>query len=1024
MIKTLTNHICNLSRKYNIFGCFVLLFIYCSVLQGQVMDLSFHHLSEENGLTHSDSYFVSKDSKGFVWIGTEKGLLRFDGLNLKKYQVQSDVPNSLIENVITSRCFEDRKGNLWFTSFGNINCYRRDSDDFISFSLSTNLKSYSGFYFDDKSTIWLRIGEGKDGALYFFNIEIQEFEQSIALEGKLCKTVKDKKGTVDQLLISDLSKPGMIWNDIGTGVKKHIEFLYTSTGVKRTFSSPTKKAFVDSEGIAWVGVYNGLGRYKLGDNEGVIEMERTAEISQDIEWVSDIVEYNEHYLLVASGKGLLLFDKQNRKFAQQFRDNPNVKYSLKLNEITNLYLDSTGDLWLSGAQQEIAFANLAKHKFPSIPEMTGSFVSTIKEDLQKNIWCSTIDSGTYVFNQNKDLLFKTKQYVSLTDPNDKSSLHNFDFFIAGEDEQWWGNLGNNLFSWNPATELFEFQRAYFLGLPTSSGRINYSFQHSSGKNLVAKGSQIYELKLSKTKVDTILWHDLQYLQLKTISYIFEDEKKNIYINDNQGRLVILKEENDQIRKVTDIKEIGVIHDYSEDFNNNVIWFASSKGLGKIDPTTFEYNLLNESKDNIPEESFYGIIQDNLGQLWLPGNNGLIRYLPEHQDFHRFGVSDGLLSAVFNKNTSIVASETGEIWLGGKNGVNVFIPEEIEILDLKPTVQLSRFLVNDEEFELDGNINEQTKLTFKHSENTLSFQFVALDYSDPEANQFIYQMEGHDDAPVENGNRNFVRYGNLPSGNYTFKVWATNSDLVLNETPFEMKIRIIPPFYQTWWFYLLSAIAFCSIIYGTFKYRLEQALKVERLRVKISSDLHDDVGGLLTGLAMQTEILELTAKDDVKPKLRRIADLSRSAMSRMRDTVWAIDARKDRLENLLDRMNEHAEETLIPRKIHYVIDTDKLDLTAKLPTDIRQNLYLIYKEAITNVAKHSNGDAVKVSLKRAEGYFEMHIHDNGKVEDKQYKTTGLGLSNMEMRAKQIDATLVRSIENGYQISLKRKPFLMS
>ncbi len=476
-----------------------------------------------------------------------------------------------------------------------------------------------------------------------------------------------------------------------------------------------------------------------------------------------------------------------------------------------------------------------------------------------------------------------------------------------------------------------------------------------------------------------------------------------------------------MQKIADLKDVGIITAFKQDVKRNKIWLTSSKGLGKIDPITFEYYLLNELEDQFPKEALNGIALDESKQLWLLGNNGLIRYQPETKAFHRFGTTDGLLSPVFNKNTCVTASQTGEIWLGGKNGVNVFRPADIKLLNTKPKVQLSRLLVNDEVYTTEGNLNEQEKLSFEYDQNTLSFEFVALDYSDPSANKFRCQMLGYDQEAIELGSRNFIRYGNVPAGNYTFKIWGSNSDGIFNEAAFEKKIRIIPPFYQTWWFYLLCTLSLSGIIYSVFKYRLEQALKVERLRVKISSDLHDDVGGLLSGLAMQTELLERTADEKTKPKLKRIGELSRSAMSRMRDTVWAIDARKDKLENLVDRMNEHAEETLIPKNFSYNVKVENLDLSTNIPTDIRQNLYLIYKEAITNTAKHSNGDHVDVVLKKSGMDFTMRIIDNGKVVGKNYKTTGQGLSNIKLRAQRIDAQVSTSIQDGYAIILRRKSF---
>lgn len=248
--------------------------------------------------------------------------------------------------------------------------------------------------------------------------------------------------------------------------------------------------------------------------------------------------------------------------------------------------------------------------------------------------------------------------------------------------------------------------------------------------------------------------------------------------------------------------------------------------------------------------------------------------------------------------------------------------------------------------------------------------------------------------------------------------AANSDGVWSALPKTLAINIQTPFYKTWWFYLLCVLAAGGMVYGWLWYRLQQALKIERMRVEISSDLHDDVGTLLAGLAMQSEALELTAPEKDKAKLRRISDISRNAMAHMRDTVWAIDARKDKVENLLDRMREHAEETLTPRDIRFDIQVDSLSMKQSLSTQIRQNLYLIFKEAVTNAAKLSNGDMVTVSLKQSGEGFEMRICDNGQVAEKAYKTTGLGTSNMAMRAEKIGGGLeVGQTREGFCVVLR-------
>jgi signal transduction histidine kinase len=176
--------------------------------------------------------------------------------------------------------------------------------------------------------------------------------------------------------------------------------------------------------------------------------------------------------------------------------------------------------------------------------------------------------------------------------------------------------------------------------------------------------------------------------------------------------------------------------------------------------------------------------------------------------------------------------------------------------------------------------------------------------------------------------------------------------------------------------------------------------------------------LLSGLAMQSELLELTAPDDRKPRLQRISEMSRSAMSRMRDTVWAIDARKDKLENLMDRIREHAAETLEPKGISFAIQVEELSLEKNISSQLRQNLYLICKEAITNAAKHTNGDRMEVRfVKSGRKGLIMTIYDNGKFVQKGHKTTGLGMSNMQMRAEQIGASFEINTQNGFLIRVQ-------
>ena len=208
-----------------------------------------------------------------------------------------------------------------------------------------------------------------------------------------------------------------------------------------------------------------------------------------------------------------------------------------------------------------------------------------------------------------------------------------------------------------------------------------------------------------------------------------------------------------------------------------------------------------------------------------------------------------------------------------------------------------------------------------------------------------------------------------------------------------------------------------VLYKNYRQKLERRIAVEQLRTKISADLHDDVGSLLTGLSMQTELLARQVPEESKYKLERVSAISKDAMLKMRDAVWAMDARKDNWQSLTDRMNEFASEYLESKEIDYSVQIDNIDLAENLPGGIRQNLYLIFKEAIANVLKHSNADMVKAKLSKTKNTITMLIEDNGQTSDKKGPSAGLGLSNMKLRAEQLNGKLQFSQDSGFSLRLE-------
>lgn len=231
--------------------------------------------------------------------------------------------------------------------------------------------------------------------------------------------------------------------------------------------------------------------------------------------------------------------------------------------------------------------------------------------------------------------------------------------------------------------------------------------------------------------------------------------------------------------------------------------------------------------------------------------------------------------------------------------------------------------------------------------------------------------------------------------------------------------ISPPWYQTWWAWLLYLGLFFLAIYGWIRYRvfmkLERYRATEEMRTNISADLHDDVGSLLAGLSMKSELMSLGVKPVDVESLNKISEMARDAMERMRDTVWAIDSRKDKVENLLDRMRAFAEQNLPEKGFRYEFTTEGIDKASFINPILRQNLYLILKEAVTNILKHSDGNTVEIKLKKSDSNVQLEIKDNGQ---QKYTTPsdGLGMSNMKNRAAKINGSVRSFYKNGFTLEV--------
>jgi two-component sensor histidine kinase len=313
-----------------------------------------------------------------------------------------------------------------------------------------------------------------------------------------------------------------------------------------------------------------------------------------------------------------------------------------------------------------------------------------------------------------------------------------------------------------------------------------------------------------------------------------------------------------------------------------------------------------------------------------------------------------------------------------------------------------------------------KITLPYRDNMITFEFAALDFLAPEKNQYQYKLEGFDDDWINSGNTHVATYTNLDPGTYTFSVKGSNKDGVWNESGTSIQLIIIPPWYMTWWFRTLIVLAVSSVIYYFYRYRLNQALKLHTMRNSIANDLHDEIGSNLSNISIFSEVAQQRkgTASETEPLLQKISEYSQVSMAAMSDIVWMINARNDAFENIVSRMRLLAAEVFEAKNYTLHLHFDEQLNQLSLNMEQRKNFYLIYKEAINNVAKYSACQNVWINLKKENSSIVLTVKDDGIGFTTNNQNQGNGLYNMQKRSEVLKGklTIDSAVGKGTMIQL--------
>lgn len=516
---------------------------------------------------------------------------------------------------------------------------------------------------------------------------------------------------------------------------------------------------------------------------------------------------------------------------------------------------------------------------------------------------------------------------------------------------------------------------------------------------------------------------------------------------------------------------GVVPRVIQQSRAGLLWVGTQDGLYTIDPaqkttqvrmangthvvTLYEaadgalwlgtYNGLHIwPKDGIAPQSYTpveglvsnvvcGILPDKQGKYWLSTFNGLSFFDPENKTnpFRNFYEADGFSHDEFNR-LSYYCDPLGYCYLGGVNGLNVFHPDDLLINKRIPPVVLARITWYNSKLDstvvMEADLHKLRTLVLGPYDNNVRLRFILPIYGQPGKNQLKYRLDTGDKAWTYELKSPDIALNTPRAGNYQLEVKGADANGNWSDETYLLNIYVRQVWYKTYWFVTLFLLSISGLAYAFLRWQNSQKIRTEQLRIKISSDLHDELSGLLSAIAMQSEMLEdFVASETGRTRLQKMGEVSRSAMTKMSDVIWSIDARKDKMAELVIRMEEYADALLLPLGIKYQIHLDKTDLKQTVPVEVRQDLYLIYKEAINNIVRHAQASHVDITLRQRQPFFEMIVQDNGVVHDGPASAKfasphpGQGMANISMRAKRLRARLDIDRENGFAIKVRLPRF---
>jgi signal transduction histidine kinase/ligand-binding sensor domain-containing protein/DNA-binding response OmpR family regulator len=837
------------------FLCFFIILCAGPVLVGHAQNRTFDHITIEKGLSQNTVNDILKDSRGFMWFATNDGLNRYNGYGIKVYRNDVLDSSSLSDNTIYC-LLEDSHQNLWIgTRTGGLNYYSWHTDTFMHFrhepddeaSLGSNLVRC--LFEDRDGRIW--IGMLRGGGLGVLD-PVQMSIRRIPLPAADSSTA-DAAHTNVHSIYQD--KNGMLWlatdyhgllaYDPLTGKFSHFPI---DPGRKLRSKNIGKTIYEDHAKNIWL-CTEGAGLYRFDRVSGTFHrFGDTSPLLLNSNIVKDIAEHRDgSYWIATDGGGLHLYRPAQNDMNHLEFDFQNEK-GINSNAIYNIFIDDQGIAWVGTFDGGINIFNPGKYQFAHYTQsksqsrgLSHKSILCFLEESTGKIWIGTDGGGINVFDRATGS-FDHLEHNPL-DPGSLSSNVVIDMLEDRKNRIWVGTYNGGLNLYDKTLKRFvHFRTDPDIPNGLSGDNVWALLEDRSGTIWVGTlmgGLHYYDESAQQiVRANSIV--ERSGLRLNRITNLYEDSRGNMWILGNG--LIRWNRSNQQMtRYVSDPSDSmslskNDVRSICEDHTGRIWIGTEGGGLNLFDAEHERFTTFN-IHDGLPNDAIHAILEDNTAKLWISTNLGLSAFDPETRHIKNYDMQDGLQSNQFSYNAAL-KSRSGAMFFGGVNGFNMFFPDELTTNPYPPPVYISGFRINNQQVTihvpgspLKKQIMETDTIVLQPDQSVFSLTFHALNYTSPEKNHYAYILEGFQEDWNYVGTANTATYTNLDPGWYTFRVKASNNDLVWNDHGASLHIRVLPPFWKTAWAYMLYVVFFLLILYSYRRYSLDRAKLKHDIQIK-------------------------------------------------------------------------------------------------------------------------------------------------------------------------------------------------